>query len=575
MMIGAPEQFPEIMALPPTDMLGYLRSVEHYSVRLLASEQRSAASMTRYLISAASFAGAEVAVHVQLCVYDASDRRLVLSIPGGGGVFREDTTWWLAQHFKQNYAAIDWIGRGRSPEHPHLRCDYDPIYMAEDDVRDSYTYHNVAALWAALNWLFHIGYQPTDIIGGSWGGVFCYLLAALEPRIKRIFPTFGCGGMSFQGVEKRSMWDAAIQEMGPDRTLRWREAFDPMLRMSDITARTYYETATNDKFFSLDMAMATWRRVRNPYFLSLAANQDHTMNPFGTQPYVVQQVEEDLLSECEAISRIQPISSPQSGEVTIHWSGRSDGSTLILCWSEQRAANGHMSREWHFARPECVGSDAAVFRLRRSHVEADILYFATCLLPIKGITVRASTGICTAGVSDLVEPHAASRVALLEAEGDPWLAPIGDKVGPAVQRSEGGWAIRFARVPRARITRFGIRPWLVPPCWRSIDIVLAEPVDPAVDNLELILSRRYQRNDEEAVAHAFRDATTSRDGRLRRLRFERADFVGSVVVEERFRRRSLPSAEAVIDNFDAIGIMDRLGRFDGVLTLVKMSIDTL
>src|SRR5215472_14193590 len=152
MMIGAPEQFPEIMALPPTDMLGYLRSVEHYSVRLLASEQRSAASMTRYLISAASFAGAEVAVHVQLCVYVASDRRLVLSIPGGGGVFREDTTWWLAQHFKQNYAAIDWIGRGRSPEHPHLRCDYDPIYMTEDDVRDSYTYHNVAALWAALNW---------------------------------------------------------------------------------------------------------------------------------------------------------------------------------------------------------------------------------------------------------------------------------------------------------------------------------------------------------------------------------------------------------------------------------------
>lgn len=103
---------------------------------------------------------------------------------------------------------------------------------------------------------------------------------------------------------------------------------------------------------------------------------------------------------------------------------------------------------------------------------------------------------------------------------------------------------------------------------------MAEPVDPAADHLELILSRRYQRNDEEAVAHAFRDATTSRDGRLRRLRFQRANFLGSVVVEERFRRRSLPSPEAVIENFDAIGIMDRLGRFDGVLILVKISIDT-
>ena len=81
-------------------------------------------------------------------------------------------------------------------------------------------------------------------------------------------------------------------------------------------------------------------------------------------------------------------------------------------------------------------------------------------------------------------------------------------------------------------------------------------------------------DDEEAVAHAFRDAMTSRDGRLRRLRFQRANFAGSVVVEERFRHRSLPSPEAVIDNFDAIGIMDRLGRFDGVLTLAKILIDT-
>lgn len=475
----------------------------------------------------------------------------------------------------QNYAAIDWIGRGRSPAHPRLRCDYDPIYMAEDDVRDSYTYHNVAAIWAALNWLFHIGYQPTDIIGGSWGGVFCYLLAALEPRVKRIFPTFGCGGMSFQGIEKRSMWEAAIQEMGADRTLRWRQAFDPMIRMSEITARTYYETATNDKFFSLDMAMATWQRVRDPFFLSLAANQDHTMNPFGTQPYVVQQIEEHLLSECEAISRIEPIVSPQSGEVAIRWPGLSDGSAPVLCWSEQRGCSGNMSREWHFTRPERAGSDAAVFRFEQSHAEADILYFVTCLVPVNGIAVRVSTRIYTAGVSDVLVASPVHPVALLEADGDPWLAPIGDKVSPAVQRCEGGWGVRFARVPRARITRFGIRPWLLPPHWRSIEVVLAEPVAPAADDLELILSRRYQRHDEEAVAHAFGDAATLCDGRLRRLRFERADFAGSVVVEERFRRRSLPTPEAVVDNFDAIGIVDRLGRFDGVLTLVKMSIDTL
>jgi hypothetical protein len=291
----------------------------------------------------------------------------------------------------------------------------------------------------------------------------------------------------------------------------------------------------------------------------------------------VQQLEEHLLNKCAAISRIEPISSLKSGKVAIRCSDFSDQFAPVLCWSEQLASHGNMSREWHFTRPERVGAEASLFRFERSHAETEILYFVTCLLPVCGRTVRASTAIHTAGTSDLRVPPAplVQRLALLEAGDDPWLAPVGDKVSPSLASSESGWTVRFTRAPRARLTRFGIRPWLLPPRWQAIEIILAEPVDPAADDLELILSRRYQRNDEEAVAHAFRDADTSRDGRWRRLRFARAEFVSSIVVEERFRRHSLSSPEAVLDNFDAIGIMDRVGQFDGFITLVKMSIDTL
>src|SRR5579862_3942931 len=267
----------ELCPLPREDLLGHLRPVEQYRIEALPPERRGDVEMRRYCLSAESYRGAEVRVSLRVCLFDPASPQITLSIPGGAGVFRDDILWWLAGSLRANYAAIDWVGRGQSPVHDDLVCNYDPIFLESDDIRDSFLLHNLAAIWAALNWMFREGLRPVDLIGGSWGGVFCFLLAALDRRVERIFPSFGCGGFSLPNVEKRSMWDAAFEVMGPARTALWCAAFDPLLRLADSAAAVYYETATNDKFFSIDMAMATWRRVANPIFFGLLPNRDHNM----------------------------------------------------------------------------------------------------------------------------------------------------------------------------------------------------------------------------------------------------------------------------------------------------------
>ncbi|HTT79909.1 MAG TPA: hypothetical protein VMF86_09545 [Stellaceae bacterium] len=565
----------EMVAVPRDAMLGHLRPVGRYAVDRRATERRGALTMHQYRVSAAAYRGSEVAIHLRLCVADPNDKRVVLSIPGGGGAFQEETLWWLSGRFQENHAAVDWLGRGRSPEHPHLRCDYDPMYMPEDHIEDAFLFHNLAAIWAALDWLFHIGYRPSAVAGGSWGGVLSFLIAALDRRVARIFATFGCGGMGFYGVEKRSMWDAAIEAMGPRRTALWRSAFDPLLRLGDIAARVYYETAANDKFFSIGMAMETVRRVATLDFLSIVANQDHTMQPYGVQPYVVQHLPPEQLRQCAA-----------TNDIRLEWDARAasviaaplpdDSPDIRLLWSEQLPAHGNMSREWFALAADEARNGRAVFRMPRTSPEAAALFFLN--RPVRldaATTINTSTAIFRAGAQ--TPPAAASAAALhrtlLTAAGaDPWPAPVGDKSHPPVAAEEAGWRVRFSAMPRARVTRFGVRPWLLPRRWLAIEVALAAPLPETAAPLVLFLSRRYQRNDEEAVGQAFSDAESRRDGARRIYRFRRDRFMPTVVVEERFRSHALPPAEAVLDDFDAVGIIDPAGRVAADIVLVSIEI---
>jgi SAM-dependent methyltransferase len=574
--IGALDDL-DIHPLPREQLLGHLRAREQYVVETTAIEGRGSLEMRRYVLSAEKYRGSDVSLSLRVCRADPVAPEVVLSIPGGYGTISDDGLWWLAEHFGNNHAAIDWVGRGQSPIHEDLICRYDPIFMETDDLRDSFMFHNLSAIWAALDWMFYTGLRPVDVAGGSWGGVLSLLLAALDTRVERVFSTFGCGGFSLPGIEKRSMWDAAFEHMGATRTRAWCAAFDPLLRIGGSAAEIYYETATNDKFFSLDMAMATWRQVRNPMFLGILPNQDHDMQPFSSQPYIVQRLGIDDIARCRTITMQDVVWESDSQEVVCTGCDVPDRYTLSLQSSEQAYPHGNMSREWHEHRPTFDFDQAAHFALAKSHHAAETLYFASGrVIAANGATLHAATPVSTAlwASDDRRMSPARAYGVLADARGnDPITAPIGDKCHPAIAPSSAGWSVRFvAGLPRARATRFGICPWRLPANWDRIEVAFAEPLGAAIDGLDLVLSRRYQRLDEEAVFHPFRAAAEIDTSAGYLYRFARGSFGPGIIVEQRFRSHALPNTSEILCDFDAIGIVNLDGQLTQTLVLSSIAI---
>jgi len=465
----------DIAPLPAAELLDHLRPVEQYAVTLTRSEERDGITLKRYAISAARFRGADVTLSLGIAIANPRERDLVFCIPGGIGIYTDEALEWLTRTHGANYAGIDWVSRGQSPPHDHVHTIYDPLFMDGDTFRDCFMFHNLSAIWAALNWLFHTGFRPAEALGGSWGGVYSFLMAALDPRVERIYPTFGCGGISFPGVEKRSLWDAALEHIGPARQRTWSAAFDPLLRLQDIGASVYYETATNDKFFSLHAAMTTWHRVPNPLFLSLVHNQDHTMRPFGGQAFEVQRrADKAAIDACRRMDTKRLVWDARSGTVRCDPIDAEERERIRLIWSEQLPSHGNMSRAWSAVRPAGFEGDAAVFRIESTHPEAELLFYANQRLATKEERIlNASTPIRAASGGGAISPasrDAARTEPLLDARAaELWTAPVGDRHNAPVEEEQRGWTARFARGKHARFSRFGIRPWLLPAAWRAIE----------------------------------------------------------------------------------------------------------
>jgi hypothetical protein len=234
-----------------------------------------------------------------------------------------------------------------------------------------------------------------------------------------------------------------------------------------------------------------------------------------------------------------------------------------------------MSREWFVATPSETAGAAALFRIPRTGRNSTVLFYLNRVATIDGRHVNVSTPIRSLDPDDGPIASAAPRIAtLLDADGaDPVLAPFEDRSGPAVNAAEGGWTIAFAgHGPLARASRFGVRPWLIPAGWQAIEIALREPAPSGMGALSLYLSRRYQRFDEEAVAQSFAEARPAGDDGLWRYHFARDRFVPAVVVEQRFRRHVLPAAADILDDFDAVGLIDFDGRATVSFVLTSISI---
>ncbi len=500
----------ELAPVPAEAMLGHLRPRGERSIRRIATE----GPIEEFHVSGCSVGGAELFVSLRMLVTDRSDPRIVLSLPGGAGALRDPTLVWLASKFGGNHAAIDWIGRGRSPQHDTVKCTYDPIWLGGDDFRDAYAFHNLAAIWTAFDWLHEAGFAPKAVAGGSWGGVFALLLGALDGRVARVYASFGCGGFSVPGIEKRSMWDAAFGAMGRHRVREWCRAFDPLLRARDIAAQVYFETATNDKFFSLDMAMATWNALPNRRFLALAPNQDHTMRPFGAQPYIVEALTgtRDEAALAQAFMEGKRFSSlPDAGEEVCWPIDDLEFGAVRIALSHQLPERGNMSRAWQLVPARARSNSIAAFATGASgDGAARTLFYLTKQFRAGARILHAATALQQRGG----EMHEADPPPLHELLPDPkidvWTLPLGDKMAPSIAAAIDGFRVGFQGVRRARCVRFGIEPWRLPADWTKIELAADAAFDPA--GLVLFLSVRYNRIDEASAVADFAEPRAERRG---------------------------------------------------------------
>jgi pimeloyl-ACP methyl ester carboxylesterase len=225
-----------------------------------------------------------VVLHVDFAYpQNVEDPACVLFNPGGRG--RSNTEWvlWLARRHGLAAMSYDWPGRHRSPALKIVPNVLDPFQNSEADIRKSYMYTLAnAAAKIYRYWLLRAG-KATRILGGSsWGGLLTLLLASQFHDHDLAYAEFGAGNFA-RDVPKRRFWDLWSDSVNPVIVDKWREAFDPISRVSQIRKPIVMATSSNDRFFSLEMFESTFANISAPKTAVIAPNSDHNMRTLNQQ----------------------------------------------------------------------------------------------------------------------------------------------------------------------------------------------------------------------------------------------------------------------------------------------------
>jgi prolyl oligopeptidase family protein len=368
----------------------------------------------------------------------------VMLIPGGHGVTPAEEVVHVVRECEVVALGVDWISAGLSPRIEGLTPWPNQFRFEGESYRSSYQFHNVNALMRATNFLLEQPFtDPGELMamGGSWGGFYTWLLAGLDPRFTYIFPTFGCG---FLEAECHQVWESDMVSMGDERREEWLQAFDPARRVHLIEASVFYQTATNDKFYSLLPAMHTYRRVRTEKRLLLARNQDHFMDPHSDQDVAMLRtilagtVSADLpevegLSWLPGTNRVEVrVELPRPASVSVVWSSGEYTPAFARHWRSVEAENE--DGRW-FADIPVVDVDRELWLY--AHVIQQEPPFALSSEPI-AIVPREQ---------GLLEPTAEFDPSYEIEDDTVWTLPAGDHAQPAMrivkERGKRALAMRF------------------------------------------------------------------------------------------------------------------------------------
>ena len=117
------------------------------------------------------------------------------------------------------------------------------------------------------------------ITGISWGGYLTCIVAGIDDRVKVAVPVYGCGFL-----DENSAWiEPCFKKMGPARTRRWADLFDPSRYLPGVTCPILFVNGTNDFAYPLDSYQKSYQLVKVPTDLCVTVRMPHG-HPEGWKP---------------------------------------------------------------------------------------------------------------------------------------------------------------------------------------------------------------------------------------------------------------------------------------------------
>jgi len=205
---------------------------------------------------------------------------MVLVHGGGGTAFSEWAQLWA----KRGYIAIamDLAGQGegrkRLPDGGPNQDD--PARFKQNEVKDMWSYHAVAAVVRAnslLRSLPNVDPDRIGVTGISWGGYLTCIVAGVDHRFKVAVPVYGCGF-----IHENSVWLPTFAKMPNDWRKTWVENFEPSKYLGQAKMPMLFVNGTNDFAYPLDSYQKSYRLVKNRN-LCVTVNMPHG-HPQGWAP---------------------------------------------------------------------------------------------------------------------------------------------------------------------------------------------------------------------------------------------------------------------------------------------------
>jgi dienelactone hydrolase len=217
---------------------------------------------------------------------------------GGGTAFQE----WVRLWIKRGYAAIamDTCGCVPKGEYGHWErhefggpAGWGGFENVEEPIPDQWTYHAVADVVLAHSFLRALPQVDPDrigITGISWGGYLTCITAGVDSRFKCAIPVYGCG---FLGED--SAWLDAFQKLGPEKSRRWLELWDPSVYLARARMPMLWITGTNDFAYPMDSLQKSYRLPQGPRQLCIRLRMPHGHGGAGENPEEIHAIADSVL----------------------------------------------------------------------------------------------------------------------------------------------------------------------------------------------------------------------------------------------------------------------------------------